>query len=156
VSRIADKPAADSPVRVEHELGTVLEGTADAATPVMVTLYENSTYGSSVQVVLGDPEEENFGYVEQPGAFIHDGVLDLTVDVKGTPVRLHGTVAPNGKPTRLVDPLQDNGERIVIKGTNTPLATGITVTVRGVSAPVTFSPAFAFDLDTRRVTLYGR
>ena len=149
-------PAPDRPVSVEHQVGTVLEGTAEAGVPVMVTVYENSLHGSSVQVVLGDPEEDNVGYVEQEGAFIHDGVLDVTVDVQGTPVRFHGTVTPSGKPTKLVEPIQDNGEQIVTKGTNTQLATDVTVTVRGVSAPVAFAPAFAFDLESRKVTLYGR
>jgi hypothetical protein len=144
------------PVLVEHEIGTVLEGSADAGTAVAVTLYENNLHGSSLQVVLGDPEDDAIGYVEQEGAFLHDGVLDVTVDVQGTPVRLHGTVSPSGRPARLVDPVQDNGEQIVVKGTNTPLATDVAVTVRGVSAPVQFAPAFTFDLESRTVTLYGR
>ena len=148
--------SAATPVRVEHEIGTVLEGTADAGTPVMVTVYENNLHGSSIQVVLGDPDDDNIGYVEQEGAFIQDGVLDVTVDVQGTPVRLHGTVAPNGRPTKIVEPIQDNGEQIVVKGTNTPLATDVDVTVRGVSGAVQFAPAFAFDLESRKVTLYGR
>ena len=145
-----------SPVRVEHQVGTVLEGTAEAGTQVMVTLYENSLHGSSLTVILGDPGDDVFGYVEQPDAFIHDGVLDVTVDVQGIPVRLHGTVTPSGRPAKLVEPIQDNGEQIVTKGTNTPLATDVDVTVGAVSAPVQFAPAFAFDLESRKVTLYGR
>ncbi|GAA1917891.1 hypothetical protein [Nocardioides marmoribigeumensis] len=144
------------PVQVEHEVGTVLEGSADAGIPVAVTLYENNLHGSSIQVVLGDPDADDIGYVEQEGAFVHDGVLDVTVDVQGTPVRLHGTVTPSGRPARLVDPMQDNGEQIVVKGTNTALATDVDVTVRGTSAPVQFAPAFSFDLESRTVTLYGR
>ena len=143
----------DSPVRVEHEVGKVLEGYADG---VMVTLYENNLHGSSVQVVLGDPDDDNIGFVEQAGPFITDGVLDVTVDVNGTPVRFQGTVTEAGKPTKIGESLQDNGERIVIKGTNTPLATDVTVTVDGVSSPVEFAPAFGFDLESRKVTLYGR
>ena len=154
VTTIAASP--DIPVRVEHEVGKVLEGTAVAGTPVMVTLYENSLHGSSLQVVLGDPELDQFGYVEQPGAFIEGGVLDVTVDVQGTPVRFRGTVTPSGRPEKVVEPLQDNGERIITKGTNTQLATDVTVTVGGVSAPVSFAPAFAFDLESRKITLYGR
>ncbi len=146
----------DTPVRVEHQVGTVLEGTAQAGTAVMVTLYENSLHGSLVQVVLGDPEEDHIGALEQEGAFVRDGVLDVTVDVHGTPVRLHGTVVPSGRPTRLTEPVQDGGEQIVTKGTHTQLATDVTVTVGGVSAPVSFAPAFGFDLETRKVTLYGR
>ena len=148
--------SAASPVRVEHEVGKVLEGYADGDTPVTVFLYENSLHGSSLQVVLGDPEDDNLASVDQEGAFIRDGRLDVTVDVNGTPVTLRGTVTDSGKPAKLVDPVQDNGEQLVMKGTNTPLATDVTVTVGSDSAPMDFAPAFAFDLQTRTVTLYGR
>jgi hypothetical protein len=158
VQRVAAVTTIDAlplrPVRVEHQVGTVLEGTADAGTPVMVFLYENSLHGSSLQVVLGDPEDDDIGSIEQAGAFIHDGALDVTVEVNGTPVHLQGTVAPSGRPTRIVEPVQDNGEQIVSKGTNTPLVTDVTVTVDGASAPVAFAPAFAFDLESRTVTLH--
>jgi hypothetical protein len=150
------KALPDRPVQVEHQVGTVLEGTADTGTPVMLFLYENSLHGSSIQVVLGDPEDDNIGHVEQGEAFITDGVLDVTVDVGGTPVRFQGTVSPDGRPEKVVEPLQDNGERIVTKGTNTQLAADVSVTVGGTTAPMSFAPAFAFDLESRKVTLYGR
>jgi len=145
-----------SPVSVERQAGVVMEGTADAGESVMVTVYENSRYGSSIQVVLGDPDDENFGYVEQPGAFIHDGVLDVTIDVKGTPVTLRGSVVETGRPEKIREAYQDGSQQIVDTGTHAQLATDVTVTVRGASAPVSFAPAFAYDLETRKVTLYGR
>lgn len=145
-----------SRVVVERQAGVVLEGTADAGQPVLVTVYENSKYGSSIQVVLGDPDEENFGYVEQPGALIAGGVLDVTIDVKGTPVTLRGTVAKTGRPEKIQESYQDAGQQIVDKGTHTQLATDIDVIVRGVTAPVSFAPAFAYDIESRKVTLYGR
>ncbi len=148
--------APDRPVRVEHQVGAVLEGTSTAGDGVMVFLYDNSLHGSSLQVVLGDPENDQIGYVEQADPFIRDGVLDATVDVHGTPVRLHGTVVPAGNPERITEPVQDNGEQMVTRGTNTQLATDVTVTVRGVSATMEFAPAFAFDLESRKITLYGR
>ena len=150
--------APDGPVRVEHQVGKVLEGTAvlGDGTPVMTTIYENSMHGSSVQVVLGDPDDENIGYVEQAGPFFQAGVIDVTVDVNGTPVRFQGTATETGKPTKIVEPIQDGGEQIVTRGTNTPLATDITVTAGSASAAVEFAPAFAFDLVSRKVTLYGR
>ena len=156
VTTIKALPDQPDRVRVEHQVGTVIEGTADAGTPVMLFLYENSLHGSSVQVVLGDPEEGQVGALEQADAFIVNGVLDVTVDVDGTPVRFHGTVKASGRPEKLVEPVQDNGEQIVTKGTNTQLATDLTVTVRGTTAPVSVAPAFAFDIESRKVTLYGR
>jgi hypothetical protein len=155
ISSSAPAPAPDR-VRVEHQVGTVLEGTSAAAGGVMVTLYENSLHGSLIQVVLGDPELDRIGYVEQPGAFIQDGRLDVTVDVQGTPVRLVGTVARSGRPTRVVERIEDGGERIVTRGTHTALTTDVRAKVHGTSAGIAFAPAFAFDLVTRTVTLHGR
>lgn len=144
------------PTTVEHEQGIVLEGSgATDGRTVMATLYENSRYGSSLQVVLGDPEEDRIGFVEQAGAFVVDGRLDVEVVVEGEVVSLTGTVEEAGKPTRITEPAQDAGEQLVIRGTNTQLRADVTVTYDGVEIPMEFAPAFAFDLETRRTTLYG-
>jgi hypothetical protein len=145
-----------SRVTVEHQAGVVMEGTTSVGTPLMVTVYENSKYGNSIQVVLGDPDDENFGYVEQAGAFIEDGVLDVTIDVKGTPVTLRGSVVETGRPENIRESYQDAGQQIVDKGTHTQLGADVVAIVDGDSAPVSFAPAFAYDLESRKVTLYGR
>ena len=43
--------AAEVPTGVEHQSGIVLEAAGDG---VLVTVYENSKYGNSATVVLGD------------------------------------------------------------------------------------------------------
>jgi hypothetical protein len=140
---------------VERQHGVVLEGTADlAGTPVMVTVYDNP-HGSSVQVVLGDPEDDVIGYVERATPFVVDGMLDVTVDVQGRELTLRGTVTPSGRPERIVEPLQDAAEQLVTRGTNTQLETHVTVQVDGQQATVDFAPAFAYDLEVRRTSLYG-
>jgi len=145
------------PTTVEHQAGVVLEGTADlGGTPVLVTVYDNSRYGSSIQVVLGDPDEGgHIGYAEQATPYVVDGRLDATVQVDGRPLTLTGTVTPAGRPTRLVEPMQDGGEQLITRGTNTDLVADVNLGYRGDTASVAFAPAFAFDLEVRRVTLYG-
>jgi len=49
---VTTSAAADIPTSVEIQRGLVLEGYGDG---VMVTVYENSRYGNSLQVVIGDP-----------------------------------------------------------------------------------------------------
>lgn len=137
----------------EHQKGIVLECAGDG---VLVTLYENSAYVNALTVILGDPDEGHFGYAEQATPFVVDGALDAGVDVEGTAVRVTGTVVEDGRPTRVVEPIQDGGEQIVSRGTNTPLAADLVAHVGGVDVPLTCSPAFAFDLETRRTVLYGR
>lgn len=136
----------------EQQKGLVLECSGDG---VLATVYENSRYGNSATVILGDPDEGHFGYVEQSAPFVVDEVLSLVVDVEGVTATVAGTVAPDGRPTKLVEPLQDNGEQIVTRGTNTPLATDLVVTLDGESVALECAPAFAFDLEVRRVSLYG-
>ena len=148
---------ASAPTTTEHQIGVVLEGTADlGGEPVMVTVYDNSRYGSSIQVVLGDPDDGGYiGYAEQSAPYVVDGRIDAVVEVNGRPFRLVGTVVPAGRPAHEVDPMQDGGEQLVIRGTNTDLVADVIASYRQQSAPVAFAPAFAFDLEVRRVTLYG-
>jgi hypothetical protein len=144
-----------APTSVEHQRGVVIEAHGQhAGSPVAVYLYENSLYGGSVQVVL-DAEQDLVGSVEQQAPFIVDGVLDVTVDVRGRSVVLSGTVADTGERVRDVDATQDAGEQIVTKGTRTQLLTDLSLTVDGVTVPLEAAPAFAYDLEVRRVTLYG-
>lgn len=141
---------------VEIQRGIVLEGAgAIGDTPVAVTIYENDQHGSSVQVVVGDPEEDRIGFVEQAEPFVVDGVLHATVQVEGRAVEISGTVTESGRPARVTAPAQDAGEQIIDRGTHTPLATDVTLTYDGSTVPLTFAPAFAYDLETRTVTLYG-
>lgn len=157
------RPAVSAPstndgpnTTVEIQRGIVLEGTgAIGDTPVAVTIYENEQHGNSVQVVLGDPEEDRIGFVEQAERFVVDGVLRATVEVDGRTVEISGTVTESGRPTKVTAPVQDAGEQIVDKGTHTPLATDVTLTYDGSTVPLTFDSAFAYDLETRKVTLYG-
>ena len=156
---VAPSPARSAqkqpPTSVEHQSGLVVEGYAQhAGSPVAVYLYENSLYGSSVQVVL-DAEQDLIGSVEQATPFVVDGELDVTVDVRGRSVVLSGTVADTGELVKSVDPLQDAGEQIVTKGTRTRLAADLSLTVDGVTVPLEAAPAFAYDLEVRKVTLYG-
>jgi len=143
-------------VSVEVQRGIVLEGTgALGEQTVMVTVYENSLYGNSVQVVLGDPDEGHFGYAEQAEPFVVDGVLRATVEIDGQTAELAGTVVPTGRATRLIEPYQDAGEQIVDKGTHTLLVTDVTITYAGTTGPLEFAPAFAYDLESRKVVLHG-
>jgi hypothetical protein len=144
--------AAEVPTGVEHQSGIVLEAAGDG---VLVTVYENSKYGNSATVVLGDPDAGHFGYVEQTEPFVVDGQLNLVVDVEGTTVSISGSVAPNGKPAKVVEPQQDGGEQIVTRGTNTPLAAELMADVAGEVVVLHTAPAFAYDLEVRKVALYG-
>ena len=110
---------------VERQTGTVLECAGEG---VSLTLYENSRHGSSLQVVLGDPEDDRSGHVEQSAPFLVGGAVEVAVPVAGRDFSLVGTVTPTGRPTKVVEPVQDNGEQVVTHGTHTQLQTELSLT----------------------------
>jgi hypothetical protein len=154
---VSSGSAENSNINVEHQRGVVLEGSGLAGDlPVAVTVYENSLHGNSIQVVLGDPDNGgHIGSVEQAEPFVVDGVLNATVDIDGQKVELTGTVEEAGRATKVIEPIQDAGEQIISKGTHTQLFTDITLMFDGKSAALEFAPAFAYDLEIRKVGLYG-
>jgi hypothetical protein len=140
-------------VDVEHQSGIVIEASgALGDLAASVTVYENSAHGNSVQVVLGD---EQIGHAEQTPALVVDGVLQVSVKVDGKDATLRGTITPTGRPEKLTEPIQDAGEQIVTKGTHTQLVGDITLSYDGVVIPLTLDTAFAYDLEVRKVSLYG-
>jgi len=154
---VTSDSADQSNVNVEHQRGIVLEGSGLAGDlPVTVTVYENSLYGNSIQVVLGDPDDGgHIGAAEQAEPFVVDGVLNATVEVGVRTVELSGTVEETGRATKLTEPIQDGGEQLVSKGTHTQLLTDVTLSFDGKSVALEFAPAFAYDLEIRKVGLYG-
>jgi hypothetical protein len=159
-SGAADRSTTSSPAvdrgspAVEQQSGIVVEASGSAAgITASVTLYENSEHGNSVQVVLG---EDLIGYAEPASALVVDGTVEQSVLVDGTPATVTGTLTGSGRPEKLVEPMQDAGEQIVTRGTHTALVGDLTLTYDGVTVPLHLDNAFAYDLEVRRVALYGR
>lgn len=148
---------ASAPTNVERQAGVVIEGfTTINGQEVILSVYDNSRYGSSATIIVGDPENGGaFGHAEQGTAFVVDGELFLTVDIDGKAATLSGTVVENGKPTRIREAMQDGGENLVTKGTNTPLLASLTLSFDGQSVPVEVGTAFGYYLEVRSTDLYG-
>lgn len=146
--------ATDRGPVVDHERGIVLEGTGRVGDlTAYVTVYENSLHGNSVQVVLGD---DQIGYAESATPYLVGTALHATASVDGKEAVVTGTLVESGRTTRVVEPIQDNGEQIVTRGTHTALTGDVTVSWDGVVVPLEVAPAFRYDLETRRVALFGR
>jgi hypothetical protein len=149
-------PDSTAPVRaavpatgVSEQHGIVLEGTGSAGgQTVTVYVYENDAHGNSAQVVLGDPDDDRIGAVEQDEAFVVDGVLTASVDIDGRTATITGTVVPSGAEATPVDPTLDS-EPTVVRGTHTRLDADLVVTYGDTAVPLTVSPAFAYDLEVR-------
>lgn len=147
---------AETPTSTTQEQGLVIEAAGSAhGVDVQVYLYENQRYGNSLQVVL-DPEADLIGWTEQAEPFVADGQVDVAVEIDGLPARLTGTVAGTDVTTKVVEPGQDGGEQRVVRGTHTQLDADLSLAYDGVTVPLEEAPAFAFDLEVRSTTLYGR
>jgi hypothetical protein len=157
VTEVTSDSLEQANVNVEHQRGIVLEGTGLAGNlPVAVTVYENSLHGNSVQVVLGDPDNGGqIGFVERAQPFVVDGVLNAVVGINGQSIVLSGIVQETGRATKVTEPIQDASEQVISKGTHTQLLTDVTLTFDGKCAALEFAPAFAYDLEIRKVGLYG-
>jgi len=156
--QVAEVPTASSStaIWVERQQGIVLEGFGQAdGLSVMATVYENSLYGNSIQIVIGDPEDDTIGYTEQSQPFVVDGTLQASVDVAGETATIAGTIAETGTPERIIESTQDGDAQIVTRGTHTQLLADVSVSYQGVEVPLEFAPAFGYELEVRRVTLYG-
>jgi hypothetical protein len=139
---------------VETEKGVVLEGLGQAGRrEIHVTAYENSIHGNFLTIAIG---EQLVGSKQTTKAFVVDGQLRAQLRLDGDPAVLKGTVTEAGQKTQIRDSILDAGQRIVTKGTNTPLAVDATLTFRGRTYAVAFDTAFAYDLTVQKVTLYGR
>lgn len=153
----AETAAAETPTNVDLQSGVVLEGFATiAGQEAFLELYDNSKYGSSIRIIVGDIEDGGFfGYAEQQTAFVVDGQVHATVELDGKDAVISGTLVENGAPTRIRDNFQDGGAQLNTKGTNTQLLADVTITFEGATIPVEVGTAFAYDLQTRTVELYG-
>jgi hypothetical protein len=147
----------ESGVNVEHQRGIVLEGAGViGGRDVTVTVYENSLHTNTIQVVVGDPDDGLIGFVEQEQSFVINGVLEASVEIDGQTSDLKGTVEETGRAKKVTEPVQDAGEQIISKGTHTQLLVDVNLSFDGDSAKLAFAPAFAYDLEIRKVALYGR
>ncbi|HSV37868.1 MAG TPA: hypothetical protein VLI04_03835 [Nocardioidaceae bacterium] len=157
----ADSPPvttkAETPVDTTSQVGVVLEGFATIAEmEAYLEVYDNSRFGSSVRLIVGDLEDGGFfGYAEQQTAFVVNGQLHATVELDGRVASIEGTLVENGKPTRIRESMQDGGEQLVTRGTNTQLLANVTITFEGATIPVEVGTAFGYDLQVRTVDLYG-
>jgi len=156
-SAVASAPPAPAPTwKVEKGIvvectGEVHDGTESLA--VWTSVYENSRFGNSVQLVLGDPDEGNGKLKEQQGKFLVGGQLEAKISVKGTRVVIAGTAERRGKRTKVDEVIEDAGMQVVSKGFHRRLRTDLTVTVAGVSAPLACAPAFFYHLRVKKTPI---
>jgi hypothetical protein len=161
--------AGKRPTSVTVERGHVLgcQGSS-AGVEVVVELYENSEFGPHTNVFVQSPDGDyRGGYGPGETPIFTQGRIAATIALEpmGEPdggehaaaspepsaeAVVSGTYARSGRPARVHEVVEDDGQIIVSDGINTALRATATVAVLGRTVPLTCDPAFAFDLLVRK------
>lgn len=136
---------------IVRERGIVLEGRGTwRGQPVTVFVYENQEHGNSLQIVVGDPDGKHAISVGQGrDAYVVDGVLNVGLDVDGDLAVVEGSVTESGHPEPVTEPAPD-GDLVTAAGKHTRLLVDATFEYRGTIVDLTFTEAFAYDLESER------
>ena len=138
-----------------REVGTLIECAGYVGkVPVRVNLYENDTYGNTLEVLLHDGTRREVGRsVDTKKPFVVGEDVLARTRVGGRPIRIHGTTEPTGEVKRVHDVIEDAGERIVVRGTHTILDPKIVARYAGKQGRLTCDNAFDFDLRVTKTSL---
>ena len=147
----ASAQAADTPTW-EKERGIVLECVGQAhGVRIYASVYENSRYGNTVQVVVGDPDDGNGASKQTDEKFVVDGVVKATVKVDGKRVLVEGAAERHGARTKVYDVYEDAGFLIKTRGYHRPIVTDMGARYAGKSVPLACDTAFAYDLEVKKI-----
>ena len=144
---------ADTP-QWERERGIVLECVGDAhGVQVYASLYENSRYGNTLQVVLGDPDDGNGASKETDQKFVVDSVVKASIKVNGKRVLIEGVAERHGPRTKVYDEYEDAGYLIKTRGYHRRIVTDMGARYAGKSVPLACDTAFAYDLEVKKIPI---
>lgn len=155
---VAVPAVASAKPTVAEETGFVASCTGAAGGyTVTAELYQNSTV--EVPPVIAVERSDGtvlVGNGRTEGDVFDNGTIDVGVelvnpedDTPAGPASVAGTYALVGQPQRVHETLHDNGDNIVVTGTNTQLDVDLTAHYAGATIALSCDPAFAFDLITR-------
>ena len=130
---------------VTHERGIAIECSGTwKHQHVYALVYENSTAGNTVQVVVNDGE---YGAGRDSARAFRDGrQVRAAVRLDGRRAVIEGTARVVGRRTPVHEELEDAGQLIVADGHHRRLATDLDLTWRGRSVPLDCDGSFRYAL----------
>ncbi|MEU9352556.1 hypothetical protein AB0D65_16570 [Streptomyces griseoloalbus] len=155
----ASTPGTAGPYTRTVEKGHVLAcAGAEGGLRVDVELYENSAFGTHVQVSVRTAETAYLRGGETGGGLFDDGTISRKLVVEpeeetagsSQTVAINGSYAPAGPRERVHEVYDEPFGQVVAKGWRTPLSAAVTVSALGQQVDLACDPAFAFDLRVRR------
>lgn len=139
--------AAQARQATTHERGIVVECTGTVhGRDVFASLYENDTFGNTIQIVIGDDGEQVGGSRSDADGFRTGRQVQGAMRVDGNRALITGTARRVGHRTPVNETYDDAGQRITTTGFHRRLATDVTITWRHRTAPLDCDTAFRYDL----------
>lgn len=135
---------------VTNEKGILLECAGTwRGEEVYASLYENNTYGNTIQIVIGDGDVAG-GSRDTTTAFKDGRDVRGVLKLKGKKAVVEGTARAVGKKTPVHEEHDDAGQHITVDGTHRRLANDLTLTWKGTSVPLDCDNAFVYDLQVTK------
>ncbi len=130
-----------------HERGIVVECTGTVhGRDVFASLYENDTFGNTIQVVIGHDGEQVGGSRSDADGFRSGRQVRGALRVDGSRALITGTARRIGDRTPVNETYDDAGQRITTTGFHRDLLTRVTITWQRRTAPLDCGTAFRYDL----------
>ncbi|GAA4718658.1 hypothetical protein [Nocardioides conyzicola] len=151
---IAQTPDPTAP-GTSRETGKLLECTGAAgAIPVRANLYQNTTYGNFLEVLVHDGTPDEAGASREAAKpFVVKNKVRATARIAGEKLVITGTAKPTGEVRRVHDVVEDAGLRIVTTGKHKLLKPILKVSYAGRSGRLTCDNAFAFNLKVTKTSI---
>jgi hypothetical protein len=130
-----------------RERGIVIEcsGTFNGRA-VYASLYENNTVGNTIQIVIGEDENQVGGSRDTTRDFLDGRHVRGTLTVGGKRAVIEGTAHRVGKRTAVHEEHDDAGQHITVDGYHRQLATDLHLTWKRTTVPLDCDPAFVYNL----------
>ncbi len=116
---------------------------------VYASLYENSSAGNTMQVVIADGDVAGGGR-ETTRAFKDGRDVRGVMKLNGKRAVIEGTAKVVGKKVAVHEEHDDAGQHIVVDGTHRRLASDLEFTWKGRTVPLDCSESFVYDLRVSR------
>lgn len=138
-----------------HERGALIECTGTVGSrPVRANLYQNTTFGNFLEVLVADGTSDEAGRsVQADKPFLDGKRVTAVTTVAGKRLTVTGTARRTRAVERVHEVEEDAGLRIVSTGTHRMLAPRLTVTYGAESGRLTCDNAFRYRLEVTRTPI---
>lgn len=134
-----------------REKGIVLEchGTIRGRA-VYASLYENNTVANTIQILVGDDDQQVGGARDTARDFLDGRAVRGILKVDGRRALIEGTAHRVGRKVAVHEEHDDGGQHITVDGTHRRLANDLELTWKGATVPLDCDEAFAYDLQVTK------